>query len=98
MVTCSNSDSCPNGRWFHLLCAEFDDEDDVPEGDWWCSDICKIYSIFCICKRRLIHLPIITCANRECSGGRKFHLRGIGLHNTVIQGKNRRYISHLMQC
>jgi len=39
MVFCSNM-NCPNGVWFHLDCMDMEDED-IPEGDWFCSDNCK---------------------------------------------------------
>jgi predicted nucleic acid-binding Zn ribbon protein len=31
---------CPTGVWFHLDCMDMEDEE-IPEGDWFCSDNCK---------------------------------------------------------
>ena len=39
MVYCCNS-TCDHGCWFHLECLGME-EDDVPEGEWFCSDDCK---------------------------------------------------------
>ena len=39
MVFCSNM-NCPNDVRFHLDCMNMENED-IPEGDWFCSDNCK---------------------------------------------------------
>ncbi|XP_069114331.1 LOW QUALITY PROTEIN: uncharacterized protein [Argopecten irradians] len=39
MVFCSGK-KCPNGTWFHLECVEMT-EDEVPDGEWYCSQECK---------------------------------------------------------
>lgn len=41
MVYCANKD-CMFGGWFHLDCLGLE-EDDVPDGNWWCSLECKNY-------------------------------------------------------
>jgi hypothetical protein len=39
MVYCNNR-HCPRGRWFHWECIDLAKED-IPDGDWWCSEKCK---------------------------------------------------------
>ncbi|XP_069129357.1 uncharacterized protein [Argopecten irradians] len=39
MVFCSGK-KCPNGTWFHLECVGMT-EDEVPDGEWYCSQECK---------------------------------------------------------
>lgn len=39
MIYCANR-HCERGVWFHLECMEME-EDDVPDGDWFCSEDCK---------------------------------------------------------
>lgn len=40
MIFCDNR-KCPRGVWFHLECLDME-EDDVPDGKWFCSDTCKM--------------------------------------------------------
>ena len=40
MIGCSAASRCPNGEWFHLRCVGLAEED-IPDGDWWCSDVCE---------------------------------------------------------
>lgn len=39
MIYCGHVD-CSKGSWFHLECLGLD-EDEVPEGEWFCSDECR---------------------------------------------------------
>ena len=39
MVYCDNK-NCPRGVWFHLDCVDME-EDDIPEGKWYCCDECR---------------------------------------------------------
>ena len=71
MVRCSNADCCL-GTWFHVTCLSIND---VPVGDWWCSEECRDsgQSIFCCCKR-VRDGPVVTCANDDCQNGTTFHV------------------------
>ena len=85
MVSCSN-DMCKRGRWFHYTCVNETDES-IPEGDWWCSDECRKYSIFCLCKTNLPGVAMITCANQNCLI-KKYHARCLGIPDEDIRSKN----------
>ncbi|KAJ8300508.1 hypothetical protein KUTeg_022027 [Tegillarca granosa] len=39
MVKCSSS-LCNRGTWFHITCIGLDQKE-VPDDDWWCSDVCQ---------------------------------------------------------
>lgn len=39
MVFCDNR-NCPKGVWFHIDCLNMDEED-IPEGVWYCSTTCE---------------------------------------------------------
>ena len=42
MIYCNNQD-CDKGTWFHLECLGME-EDEVPEGEWFCCEDCRISS------------------------------------------------------
>ncbi len=40
MILCDNT-ACPRGKWFHFACVSIDD-DNIPQGKWYCHNQCKI--------------------------------------------------------
>ena len=40
MIGCSAEEDCQGSEWYHLKCLGIADED-VPEGDWFCTDKCR---------------------------------------------------------
>jgi len=76
MIRCSNAD-CRHGAWFHVDCVGIEQ---VPDGDWWCSDECNQTerSIFCVCKR-VRYGQQIDCSNDSCNNGAIFHLHCVNL-------------------
>ena len=80
MIECSGQRKCPNGHWFHLKCVGVS-PDNVPDDDWWCSDQCKQYSVFC-CKRNIPDAIWIGCSSeKKCVKGEWFHLSCYNLNS-----------------
>lgn len=75
MLHCSNeAKACPNGGYIHVQCANLK-EDEIPDGDWFCSDDCKVVSKYCFCKKNLgKKVPMIMCdQGKACKEGQWFH-------------------------
>ncbi|KAJ8300932.1 hypothetical protein KUTeg_022451 [Tegillarca granosa] len=80
MVKCSNS-LCNRGTWFHITCIGLDHEE-VPDDDWWCSDVCQATerSQYCICHMYNPSLQTIKSSRgNKCTGGKVFHLQCLGM-------------------
>ncbi|WAR31109.1 YNG1-like protein [Mya arenaria] len=71
MIECEG-DQCPNGKWFHFECVGID-ENEVPEGSWFCSKTCKSdSSSLCRCKKRKDE-AMVECSYSLCANGLWFH-------------------------
>nr|XP_006824415.1 PREDICTED: uncharacterized protein LOC102804843 [Saccoglossus kowalevskii] len=81
MIECSAQKNCECAQWYHFECVGLDEEDDLLE-DWWCSDGCKKWSIYC-CKRNREEeedVVWIGCSNEaSCINNQWFHLDCKGL-------------------
>ncbi|KAJ8297376.1 hypothetical protein KUTeg_023907 [Tegillarca granosa] len=92
MIFCDNR-KCKRGQWFHLDCVNLL-EDEVPEGAWFCSDICKKSKLSKTSKKK-------TMASR-LSDGKKEYARAVmwrGLNHMVRkdairEGDGERMITH----
>ena len=78
MIQCSNM-NCDRGLWFHLECLD-EPLDEIPEGDWWCSDNCQQTnsSIFCSCRKVKKGAQIQCSMGPLCENGRWFHKTCVG--------------------
>ena len=81
MIECSARTNCLNGNWFHLQCIHMAAQD-IPDGDWWCSEACRKYSIYCHCKQNVRRPRWIRCNNEGLclqSPDGWFHFKCTGL-------------------
>ena len=86
MVECSGGEHCEDGWWFHIECLGMTRED-MPDGDWWCSERCRKYSMYCYCKRITDEPLSVMCSNNHCVGFKRFHAQCITIHSLFAPSK-----------
>ena len=93
MIYCCNS-KCERGSWFHLECLGMD-EDDVPEGDWYCSEDCKLSATSARGKKKKSTVDRFSDGKKDYANHLIWRgLNNIARHDAVTENDGMRMIRH----